>query len=168
MYSLTFSLQPAAVVWNLNRSFTKNSRFIQSDNHSAIQISNKLTCFYWLRVIRAGNFRCARSDMRGFKNFKGSDSTCPSIHFLFYDFVVWLMVQLRTKKNCYISCRLACSIGISFQSAIIAPRMNLMGYDNATAQSQRAVAHVTSYVGYNNQRLVGVGSSFAYMRAHHD
>ena len=26
-------------------------------------------------------------------------------------------------------------IGISFQSAIIAPRMNLIGYDNATAQS---------------------------------
>ena len=23
--------------------------------------------------------------MRGFKNFKGSDARCPSIHFLFYD-----------------------------------------------------------------------------------
>ena len=26
-------------------------------------------------------------------------------------------------------------VGVSFQSAIIAPRMNLIGYDNATAQS---------------------------------
>ena len=85
MYSLTFKLQPAAVVCNLNRSFTKNSRFIQPNGHSAIQISNKLTGFYWLRVIRAGNFRYARGDMRGFKNFKGSDSRCPSINFLFYD-----------------------------------------------------------------------------------
>ena len=25
--------------------------------------------------------------MRGFKNFKGSDARCPSIHFLFYAFV---------------------------------------------------------------------------------
>ena len=23
--------------------------------------------------------------MRGFRNFKGSDARCPSIHFLFYD-----------------------------------------------------------------------------------
>ena len=75
MYSLTFKLQPAAVVCNLNRSFTKNSRFIQPNGHSAIQISKKLTGFYWLRVlIRAGNFWYSRGDMRGFKNFKGSDS----------------------------------------------------------------------------------------------
>ena len=63
MYSLTYKLQPAAVVCNLNRSFAKNSR---------------------LRVIRPGNLRYARGDMRGFKNFKGSDSSCPSNHFLFY------------------------------------------------------------------------------------
>ena len=46
--------------------------------------------------------------------------------------------------------------------------MNLIGYDNATAQSYQTVAHVTSYVGHNSERLVGVGPSFQYMRAHHD
>ena len=30
--------------------------------------------------------------MRGFKNFKGSDARCPSIHFLFYDKVIVLCV----------------------------------------------------------------------------
>ena len=50
MYSLTFKLQPAAVVCNLNRSFARNSRFIQPNGHSAIQISNK-DWLYWLRVI---------------------------------------------------------------------------------------------------------------------
>ena len=48
MYSLTSKLQPAAMVCNLNRSFTKNSRFIQPNGHSAILISNKLTGFYLL------------------------------------------------------------------------------------------------------------------------
>ncbi len=46
-------------------------------------------------------------------------------------------------------------IGISFQSAIIAPRMNLIGYDNATAQSYRPTSQTTSYAWNIRKRHVG-------------
>ena len=40
--------------------------------------------------------------MRGFKNFKGSDARCPSIHFLFYDGgenadVAWFMLTHKDR-----------------------------------------------------------------------
>ena len=54
-------------------------------------------------AIRAGNFRYARGDMRGFKNFKGSDASCPSIHFLFYvnsfSFADWKIMEKNTLKK---------------------------------------------------------------------
>ena len=36
--------------------------------------------------------------MRGFKNFKGSDARCPSIHFLFYVYVVSNHLLLKEVK----------------------------------------------------------------------
>ena len=37
--------------------------------------------------------------MRGFKNFKGSDARCPSIHFLFYDVSSSELLELLNRKN---------------------------------------------------------------------
>ena len=36
--------------------------------------------------------------MRGFKNFKGSDAICPSIHFLFYASIV--RIQGLCESDC--------------------------------------------------------------------
>ena len=38
--------------------------------------------------------------MRGFKNFKGSDARCPSIHFLFYGSAL-LFHAIDWLKECY-------------------------------------------------------------------
>ena len=67
-----------------------------------------------------------------------------SVCFLFFYFIFFFYsVSVETVKNC--QCRLYFKsswrgIGKSFQLAIIAPRINLIGYDTATAQSWRTWA----------------------------
>ena len=42
--------------------------------------------------------------MRGFKNFKGSDARCPSIHFLFYapDANIVKRLAIRSDTHCIV------------------------------------------------------------------
>ena len=43
--------------------------------------------------------------MRGFKNFKGSDARCPSIHFLFYAIeCLWIEILLKSAKSFIVGC----------------------------------------------------------------
>ena len=37
--------------------------------------------------------------MRGFRNFKGSDARCPSIHFLFYDEIEKMFSFVKTMAD---------------------------------------------------------------------
>ena len=43
--------------------------------------------------------------MRGFKNFKGSDARCPSIHFLFYGYYILYMYSLIKFKVPIAGCK---------------------------------------------------------------